>query len=232
MSVGVCGLLLGLFLFTPDLGYSRRDGNIHCFCGIVARTQPHFAFLLHVVSGLLLLALFAQGSNDTTTTTTTNNNNIQNITTTTTTAGQWMTATTTTTTTTTSTITEKQTETTTLILSIVIFVCLTGLLSFDILTYPCIHSIFVVILFTTALVFSLHSLHWQTNGWHCAGTIAYAVTLGMLLLYSLPYNYCCFLVFFCEPDTALNITKQLQLLCAAALVFMFSVYVYSDDYSH
>ena len=56
-GVAVCALLSGLFYATPGLGYCEQHGIVYCFCGIIAMTEPHFSFLLCVVSGLLALSL-------------------------------------------------------------------------------------------------------------------------------------------------------------------------------
>lgn len=57
LGVAVCALLSGLFYATPGLGYCEKHGILHCFCQIIAMTEPHFSFLLCVVSGLLALSL-------------------------------------------------------------------------------------------------------------------------------------------------------------------------------
>jgi hypothetical protein len=61
LSSALCALLLAMFYATPGLGYSVRKGTMRCFCVIVARTEPHFGFLLSITSGLLLLSLFLHG---------------------------------------------------------------------------------------------------------------------------------------------------------------------------
>jgi hypothetical protein len=57
MGVAVCALLSGLFYATPGLGYCEEYGILYCFCRIIAMTEPHFSFMLCVVSGLLALSL-------------------------------------------------------------------------------------------------------------------------------------------------------------------------------
>jgi hypothetical protein len=57
MCSAVCFLLSGLFYATPDLGFCSFTGTLSCFCQIVSKTSPHFAFLLHILSGLLLICL-------------------------------------------------------------------------------------------------------------------------------------------------------------------------------
>ena len=55
LGVAVCALLLGFFYATPGLGYCAQHGVVHCFCWILSMTDPHFSFLLCLVSGLLAL---------------------------------------------------------------------------------------------------------------------------------------------------------------------------------
>ena len=65
MGVAVCALLSGLFYATPGLGYSEEYGIVYCFCRIIAMTEPHFSFMLCVVSGLLALSLCERVSTST-----------------------------------------------------------------------------------------------------------------------------------------------------------------------
>lgn len=175
MCSAVCFLLSGLFYATPDLGFCSVTGTLSCFCQIISNTSPHFAFLLHMLSGLLLVCLCI-----------------------------------------------RETETGTLILGGLVFIGLNGLLSFDIRQCKCTHFGFVFILFISALVFSLYSS--SAGGvWHRAGTIAYCVGFCLLLLNPFLDRF----VFNCEEMTAINIANHMQLLCIAAMVFMFGVFVYS-----
>jgi hypothetical protein len=53
----VCVLLSGLFYSTPGWGYDEESGVLNPFSYLVAKTSPHFPFLLHILTGLLSLAL-------------------------------------------------------------------------------------------------------------------------------------------------------------------------------
>jgi hypothetical protein len=57
MVITVCVMLSGLFYSTPDLGFDEETGTLNCFCFLVAKTSPHFPFLLQILTGLLSLTL-------------------------------------------------------------------------------------------------------------------------------------------------------------------------------
>jgi hypothetical protein len=120
------------------------------------------------------------------------------------------------------TVDEKQNGT--LFLSITFFISLTGILSFDIVKCTSIHFVFVFMLFISALVFSQYSLEWNgDNMWHKTGAIAYCVGFCLLFLFPLLNHF----LFDFERMTAVNINNHIQLLCIAAMILMFGVYVYS-----
>ena len=181
LCVAVCALLFCLLYATPDIGYDIYTGVVHCFCGVVSKTSPHSAFILHILSGLLLLCLCAKA------------------------------------------VDSEEKQTGTILLSGIFFVSLTGLLSFDIIKYTAIHSVFVLILFISALAFSLYSLQWANSELHRAGTIAFCIALGIFFLNPLLDGF----PFYFEEITAWNVTNHVQLICITAMLFMFGVYVYS-----
>jgi hypothetical protein len=189
MCVGVCALLLGLFYSTPGIGYSAFHDTgkncVHCFCIVICKTSPHFGFLLHVLSGVLLLALCIQAMHEED---------------------------------------SADRQTVTLVLAIIFFVSFTGLLSFDLMHHTDVHCVFVTVLFTSALVFSLYSLHLD-NAWHMAGTAAYCVALAVFFLS--PSVEC--LLSGCDDldRIAVNTINCSQLICITTLVFVLGVYVYT-----
>ena len=55
--VGVVLIVSIHFYITPSIGFDSESRVCRCFCSIVAKTDPHFAFLLKVMFGFLTLAL-------------------------------------------------------------------------------------------------------------------------------------------------------------------------------
>lgn len=176
-SIAVCYLLLGFFYATPGLGHTSSNGSLNCVCKIIAKTGPHFVFLLHIVCGLLLLSLFARACNE-------------------------------------GTLVK---QTLALAMSIVFFICFTGLLSFDIVNFKDLHGIFTVLVYGSVLVFSVFVLNWD-NRWHLAGAIIFVVAFGVLHLYRL-------LVYYAQNEED-DTTIYLQLVCISALVFVLCMYIY------
>jgi hypothetical protein len=138
VTVFACLIVSACFYITPGLGFNSR-GGVNCFGSIVAKTSPHFAFLIQVVFGLLALRL------------------------------------------------SLTTGDTASVLAIVLYVCGTGFLSFDAITYTTIHDCFVVGFAVDVLLFSIVVLRWD-NTMQRTGTIVHVAATCVCILFALVCN--------------------------------------------
>ena len=173
--LAVCVMLAGLFYSTPDWGYERDTGVLNSFCYVVFKSSPHFPFLLHILVGLLSLALCMKVGGDVFA----------------------------------------------LVLITLYSIGLTGLFSFDVMSYCKVHSIFLLIIVTASILFSSFVLSWE-NDWHKAGIVVYSSTFVVFILLSIVCEYV-----WSDMCTAMNVVNHCQVVWISSMVFMFGVYVFS-----